>query len=679
MPLPLALGLAGLLIDTSLLAGALAAAYAATVILVGKGDELAADLQSVMEATGIDRLRGWLRAKEDIETVNASPLAQEVLISQGMDPLFLSQQLELRVATAVGEEVGRLGFPTFGTLAEADAWKNAFTALYTERLISEAAIRQAETWYYSEWSRLIGPAAVTAAPLATTFEVPGVGTVGVRVRVTGGAGAPTLVAPTPSPTFSPIINNSFNPVVTAEIDTRAMADELAKLRQELTALQQSNAVALEGTMERGLTGIGSQSKTGLAGLAAAISLAIAGVGTAVTTGLTANAGSRAHSAQQARYGCQSGFLDGLLGVFGKIGPQIAMGALLLTDNPIRQKLDELTADIIKQGGSLKRFVAPTNYDEAVANASSRLTQAVGFGLTAQAIAFTAEAMTPLKQMGFNQIAGFVADLAGFQRIAAGLMGTIENAAIYRPLMYEANRRYRPNIPDDRQLTLMFQKRSLTRGELSEFQEKLGLPDLYINRLPGFIFNDPNPNLIIRAFQIAEPGAVVFSEDDRRIAEIAGINLADPDAYFRLKLAKSGLDDTDVQAFIPVIKMGILRREQTIRYSQVERLYRDGFIGTDRARAEINLAREPAPVVDYRMAALELSREYKVLADTRSATLMAMSRGLITRDEAREQLGRLGMPGDRVELEVLKATLGMIPGVRLEVRAPEELLEGAEVE
>ncbi|MDP2955464.1 MAG: hypothetical protein Q8N53_03515, partial [Longimicrobiales bacterium] len=235
------------------------------------------------------------------------------------------------------------------------------------------------------------------------------------------------------------------------------------------------------------------------------------------------------------------------------------------------------------------------------------------------------------------------------------------------------------IPDDRQLTLMYQKRSLTREELSDYQERLGLPDLYIDRLPGFIFNDPNPSLIIRAFQIAEPGAVEFSKDDLEIMKIARITPTDPDAYYKLKLAKSGLDDTDVRAFVPVIKMGILRREQTIRYSAVDRLYRDGRIGEDRARAEIDLARQPASVPDYRMGAMGLSREYQVLTDVKSAVLMAMSRGLISRAEAREQLGVLGMPGDRVELEVIKATLGMIPGVRLAVSRPEEILDEALME
>ena len=299
------------------------------------------------------------------------------------------------------------------------------------------------------------------------------------------------------------------------------------------------------------------------------------------------------------------------------------------------------------------------------------------GLAASAISLTAEATTPLKQMGYSQIAGFFADLAGFQRIAAGLMGTLENAAIYRPLMWEANKRFRPNIPDDRQLTLMYQKRSLSREELADYQERLGLPDLYIDRLPGFIFNDPNPGLLIRAFQVAEPGKVTFSPDDLAIMRRARIDPEDPDAYFKLKFAKSGRDDTDVQAFVPVVKMGILRREQTIRYSQVERLYRDGFIDETRARAETEEARKPAGVVDYRMAALGMVREYEVLSDTRAVVLMSMARGLITRDEARQRLGELGMPGDRVELEVLKATLGMISGVRLTISRPEEVLEEVE--
>ena len=566
--------------------------------------------------------------------------------------MSLQEQIDASIVNGLATAAPALTFPSFATLAEADSYRAFWTSMYQANVLTEAQIRQVENHYYAEWMRLSAPPALVPTVFETTVPVPGFGFAGVRVGV-GVVGAPPVAAPviTPAPAVAlpPITVNVPQPEVTVYPPNIQVMPSPAPNVQVNPILD-----------------------------TAPIGLAMAGamplVGVSVAQGILANAGPTAHAGQQARYGCQGGFIGSLLSLATSIGPQVAMGVILATDNPIRQALDRLVQGIISAELDPSRLVAPTSYEDAVANASTRLTQAVGFGLQAQAIAYTAEAMTPLKQMGFSQMAGFMGELAGFQRIAAGLMGTIENAAIYRPLMWEAQRRYRPNIPDDRQLTLMYQKRSLTRAELSDFQERLGLPDLYIRRLPGFIFNDPNPALIIRAFQIAEPGAVEFSEDDRRIAEIAGIDLSAPDAYFRLKLAKSGLDDTDVQAFVPVIKMGILRREQTLRYGYIERLYRDGFIGVERAREEINKAREPAGVVDYRMAALELSREYTLLADTRAAVLMSMSRGLITREEAREKLGSLGMDGQKVELEVLKATLGMLPGMRLTISRPEEALE-----
>ena len=636
---------------------AFATSLATAAYLQGVAPKLEEDLNRLLASSGIQKIRATLAVAGTIKQLIGLPLTQATITAAGGDPMAVMAQTEAAVAQQLQSLVPPLTYPTFAALQDVDQWRLTWTALYVAGVIPETTIRQVETWYASEWTRLSVPAVVAPVIPATQVAVPGFGTVGVTVRVGG-----VLVTPAAAP------------AVTAPqyIVVQAPAVSMAPPVVNVAA---PNVTVLPAAAPQVLV----NAPVDTAPIAASFATSIPLMATALAAGLAANAGPNAHSAQQARYGCQGGFIGSLLGLATSIGPQVAAGVILATDNPIRQALDRLIGQLIAAELDPTRFTVPTTYDQAVANASTRLTQAVGFGLQAQAISFTAEAMTPLKQMGFGQIAAFIGDLAGFKRVADGLMGTVESAAIFRPLMYEANRRFRPNIPDDRQLTLMFQKRSLTRQELSGYQERLGLPDLYIDRLPGFIFNDPNPGLIIRAFQIAEPGAVKFSEDDKRIAEIAGIDLTEPDAYFRLKLAKSGLDDTDVQAFVPVIKMGILRREQTIRYTKIEQLYRDGFIDEARAREEITQARSPASVPDYRMAAMNLSREYEVLRDTRASVLMAMSRGLVSRDEARAQLAKLGMPGDRVELEVIKATLGMIPGVRLTVSRPEELLEELPVE
>ena len=646
------------------LLGGTAAALGTVAVMTGTAAKLQEDLEAVQRALYLGRTRAWLQVRDDFSQLLASPLAQEALTAQGEDPFLLSQSL---LAASNNEALKSFllnPFPTMSSLQETDQYYALINELFQTNLMDRSVYLAAYSWYQAEYSRLTSGAAVpTTVPTLTevlpltTFPLGGGLTAGVRVRVgVVGATAPTIPAPTTAPAVA-----LTAPIVTVIVPPIAVPPAQVVV-QPIPAPQ----VTVNAPVDTAPIGLA---------MAGAIPL----LGAQLLSGLAASAGPSAHAAQTARYSCMGGFLGPLLGLARSIGPQVAAGVILATDNPIRQALDRLVASIIEAELDPSRFVVPTSYEEAVANASTRLTQAVGFGLQAQAIAYTAEALTPLKQMGFSQMAGFMADLAGFQRIAAGLMGTVESAAIYKPLMYEANRRYRPNIPDDRQLTLMFQKRSLTRAELSSFQERLGLPDLYISRLPGFIFNDPNPALLIRAFQLAEPGAVIFSPDDQRIAEIAGIDLTQPDAYFRLKLAKGGLDDTDVQAFVPVLQMGILRREQTMRYDAINRLYRDGLIDEGRARQEIGLARAPAPITDYRLAAMTLQREHRILTDTRATIVMSMTRGLITREEAREQLGRLGLDGQRVELEVLKGTLGMVPGMRLEISRPEEALEELPVE
>lgn len=414
-------------------------------------------------------------------------------------------------------------------------------------------------------------------------------------------------------------------------------------------------------------------------LGTTIAAALPAVGVAMAAAIAATAGSSAHAGQQARYGCMGGFSGSLVGIISALLPTGIAATVLLTDNPIRQKIQEQLDTIIGNMCDPAAFTSPAREADAVSNATRRLTQAVGYGMEAQMIAYIAESSTPLKQMGFGQLAGFVGDLAGFKRIAAGLMGTLEDAAIYQPLRWKANREFRPTLPNSQQLALMYQKRSLTRAELEDFNERSGLPDLYNERLPGFIFNDPNPGMLIRAFQLAPPsGDLRASADDLKIMEIAGIDPADPDWYYKLKFAKSGLDDTDVEAFVPIVKMGLLRREQTLRYDAITRLYRDGYKSRAWAEEELALANAPADRTEYRLAAIDLQRDYKLASDARAIAITAMGRGVITRATARELLESLGMDAQRIEVEVLKGTLGLLPTQRLTVATEDDILGEAGV-
>lgn len=683
--------------------GPLGAPVALIAVALGVAGLMLAALERTRSGDSLQRAGAW----RDVDTHTAAVLATDQAaaaaaeLEQDLVQVRLGVHADLRAQAA--STLVQVSVPFFDTPLQANNWLEGWRELMLQGIVSGAAFAQAQAQVAGELERLelgITPLGALDNPglfnqlrLLPTFSstagannfqafafglfqlghINNAGFARVQAHVLAelarlAVGAPpTPAPPPPAPVLVPVPVPGVPPELAAAI---------AQLQMAIATLEQAGGVTAEQVhqLQRQVDEIVREaSKTPptppdmgkivviMAALAAALTSTFAAVQTLGIGALTpVKAGVLAHAAQNARYGCQSGFLAPLLGVARQLLPQAIAGGVLILDNPIKDALKEQVSALLSSQLDPSRFPRPTDYEGAVGNASQRLLEAIGFGLTAQGIAYTAEAMTPLKQMGFNQLAGFLGQVAGFDRIAAGLMGTVENAAIYAPLRFEANKRFRPTLPNETQLALMFQKRSLTRAELNEFYEKAGLPELYVDRIPGFIYNDPSPSLLIRAFQLAPPAAVEFGPDDLKIMEIAGIDPLEPNAYFKLKLAKAGLDPLDVQAFVPVLQMGLLRREQTLLYEQVSRLFREGYIDEARARQEIEAGQRPSTIVEFRLRALALGNEYEEKEDLRQLIGQAVAKGLITTGEAGEQLGALGMSQSRVRIHTLRAQMGLAP-------------------
>lgn len=649
----------------------LAEAIAASAILVGAGALLTAALEDISRGSYIDRIRALFNLRGLISNIMSQPLVQEVLTRQGAEANLLAQSAAVAITATATSQLPLLTFPYEASLEELGLWYQGEAALWSLGVSSQERIDIARSFYITQYATLT--AAQPAAPAApvqlvtplTQVAVPGFGTVGVTVRVAGqlittGAAAP--VAPALAPAVQlPAIN------VAAPVVNVAAPNVMVQAPPAPNVLVNNNIET--------------------AAMTAAIAASLALVGTQVATGLAANAGPNAHAAQQARYGCQSGFLPGLMGVMSTIGPQLAAGVVLGTDNPIRRALEALVSQVITAELALDRLVIPNTYEDAVANASARLTQAVGFGLQAQAIAFTAEAMTPLKQMGFAQIAGFMGELAGFGRMAQGLMGTVENAAVVRPLQYQANLRFRPVVPGPGELSRLFERYEIpAQGDRSApgFRDSMalqGYPDYWISAMETELGSHPG---LTQAARLAAtypprrvPGYATAPEGVRAWLTRAGFSgdLVDgPDWYFTWVAAKSGLDQVDLPLVVQMARRTQARVERTAYLGVVSTLVRDGFLGLEAARKELEAAYEFTDPWEARLKVWERQRDQKILSDTRAVVIMSMSRGLITRGEARDQLGQLGMDGQRAELEVLKGTLGMLPGMKISISTPEEVLE-----
>ena len=605
---------------------AVAAALAGVAILSGQGEETRQLLEEARDATRSTALSAYRNLRDHFASLLSQPMTQEALRDQGIT----TERLIAQVSGATQAKIDELRLPVSlvapGSREALLSWWSLYKdpigqGWYTEAEAKELTEHFARWWLY------------------------------FNAQEAGGAQAPTppWTPPVPVPPSVQQIIDAFRasfPPINLHLPALNVV-----VQQPAITIPAPNVVVNNPPfpdISKGFMGLGNV----LGGV---------GVGSltfALSSALSATAGPRAHAGQQARYSCQGSFGPPLGEVSRNLLPSILSGSYLLFGSVIREGIESFIKSYILRQADPSQFSSPASEQTAVDSAAQRVVQAIAFGLQAHNIALSAEAMTPLKQMGFDQLGAFMAKMAGFDRISEGLVGTVEDAAIYQPLRWIANRRFRPRLPSDQIISLMYQKRSLTREELVDYLQRQGLDDTVINRTPGYIFNDPNPGLLIRAFQMAEPGVVDFSQDDQEIMSIAGIDPTSPDAYFQLKFAKSGLDPTDVKAFVPVVRMGILRREQTLRYGQIERMNREGMITRERARVEIEAARVPTGVVEYRLAAMDLQVEYETLNEFRGLVLAAFSKEKLSASEASTALVDAGFNGQRVRLWMLSKLLGL---------------------
>jgi len=455
---------------------------------------------------------------------------------------------------------------------------------------------------------------------------------------------------------------------------------------------------------------------GTAGGLAGIAGGLAGIGVlmkALTSAQTATANA-VRTSHQSRQACVAStgrtILSALAGVAGVVGIPL----VLLSSDRGRKIVDTVIGtawDMILDPSIIPK---PADPDRALETARTLFAEKAALGAAAHLLAVAAESSANIKHMGMGYLAAFLADLAGFNRIAAATMGEVEWAALQLPMRHRTQRDYRPQLPALAELTMAYAKKEIPPGPIPEgfppragFSEtderapavnlhealaRYGLPDDWIRVYSHHLFMDPRLTELVRMGQYYNPeidprsaGATEFMKAwiDARpwLLEEIGIKREEWDAspwlYFKASVA--GYEPSDVRVIVETILRAVVRRDQTLMLDAITRLYRDGFIGMDRVQQLVEEAWGTRPGPDgsdtfrgdpiaARVRSTQVRTEYELLADRAEVALRAMSRGLMSEAEVREELAALGMPEDRVEIAVLREKMGLVPRTRLSVAA-----------
>ena len=435
----------------------------------------------------------------------------------------------------------------------------------------------------------------------------------------------------------------------------------------------------------------------------------AGVLTVAGTALFQQIG---NAQSKGRLGCfQSSFAATAGSILRVAGPMALPFVALKTDLG-RRFIDSVGGqffDLILEGADLKE---PGNIETVRADAARLLTQKIGLGAAAHMWSAAMEAASPLKTLGLSQFAGQLADLAGFSRLANLTLGAVETAAIGEPMRQDANRRYQTINPSLFDVQMAYAKKELPPGpipegfppraghteadpdepwaNLYEVMKREGMPDWWIRTASHHMYLDPRSFELIRIGQFFNPeldersaGATRFMKEwiDARpwLLEEIGITRDewDEDPWFYFKSSVSGYEPSDTRIIVETVKRAVLRREQSLFLDATTRLYRDGFIGDEELLKLTTEAWGAKPEDDgtynfrgdpirARVRATELRTEHEVRKDVQQLYLRAMKVGVVTEDHVQQTLGDLGMPADRINLEILRTKLGLLPGVRLAI-------------
>jgi len=272
--------------------------------------------------------------------------------------------------------------------------------------------------------------------------------------------------------------------------------------------------------------------------------------------------------------------------------------------------------------------APITPDKAFTVGNTLFANAMIMGVGAHLASQLAESRQSLKYMGLPYLAAFMADMAGFSRIAAGTLGVLITIGLNTPMRYWVNEKLRPWLPDTRDAQFMRAKKEITFDKFKEIMGYHGYGDDWIETWERYLWMDPRLFEIVRLSEIVRPPPEPppAAADWLRMAGLEeGIG---PDWWYWMKYGKAGYDYIDVPVLVRATKWLTMRREQTMYLMQVRRLYREGMLDDDEARKVLRGAELADDVIEFRLKAMRMEREYYRRHALAGALKAAFRRGRI---------------------------------------------------
>ena len=261
-------------------------------------------------------------------------------------------------------------------------------------------------------------------------------------------------------------------------------NEVAKAKAAADAAAKAKAAADQAAALTGKVATG----TGLADL----SVPLTGAALASIAGVLATTFSQASHSQGLSCMGTTGqtLLDKVM-----VGALPALLPVAFAFNPqLQQFAQGLAAEAIDKLYSPLESMAPITPDKAPGVGVNLLLQAVMMGVGAHLTSIAAEASAPLKTMGLGYLSAFLADMAGFSRIAGAYQGMMIQWGLAQPMRYWALEKFRPMIPREGDLLELYGHQAIDERTYLKNMGYHGYPDEWAKKLEDLATRPLSPML-----------------------------------------------------------------------------------------------------------------------------------------------------------------------------------------
>lgn len=317
--------------------------------------------------------------------------------------------------------------------------------------------------------------------------------------------------------------------------------------------------------------------------------------------------------------------------------------------------------------------APITPEKAPGIGVHLLMQAVLLGSGAHLLSVTAEAAAPLKHMGLGYLSAFMADMAGFSKIAAAYQGMMIQWGLQQPMRYWALDKFRPMLPDPRLLMEMSLKREISDDQFDQGMGHAGYSPEWIETFHRYKWRDPRLFEVLWIADVTRPPPTPPPEAIEWLTRAGMEEWIGPDWWYAIKFAKGGYDPIDLPVLAKVTKRRTIATARTRRLFSTRQLYREGYVDPDFIYDQFRLLDEPAESADHWVEAEKLERQYHLLQDQKGIYLDQFAKDVIDQDDLRVALSTMIVDPEFLEAELEHAVLKKYKPVAKAVAAEEKAL------